>query len=269
MKRYKEQHVWLDLIGYAFLIGGSLILSTLGVAIVQNLLQEDFSWSDLDTNAATIAGVLLALLLLAVVTRQEKKRSLWEFCGFRTIRMRRIGLFIGLGMLLSIAFGLILQLDVWGQLAVSHEQKAADEMASGPILLVWVTAGILTPFIEEIMLRGLVLRTLRHVYSLTTAVIVQAILSALLHTHPLQVSYTFLLGLLFAWAAIRMKSLWASVILHISFHSTTILIIRAIREYESAGLFVGSLIVAILLICIGLLPRGKSPQGRTPYFSGK
>ncbi|MFF2889377.1 CPBP family intramembrane glutamic endopeptidase [Paenibacillus sp. NPDC057967] len=269
MKRYKEQHVWLDLIGYAFLIGGSFILSTLGVAIVQNLMEEGFTWSDLNTNAATIVGVLLALILLAVVTRQEKKRSLWEFCGFRAIGMRRIGFFIGLGMLLSLMFGIILELDVWGQLAVSHEQKVSAELASDSILMVGVTAGILIPFMEEIMLRGLVLRTLYHVYSLTTAVIAQAVLFALLHTAPLQMSYTFLLGLLFAWAALRMKSLWASVIMHISFNLTTLLIISAIRKYESAGLLVGSIMIAVLLIGMGLLPIGKNPQGNTPYFSGK
>lgn len=269
MKRYKMRHAWLDLIGYAFLVGGSFLLATLCVAIVQNMMQESFSWGGLNVNAATIVGVLLSLSLLAIVTRQEKKSSLWAFSGFRRIGMRQIGLFIGLGMLLSLMFGYILQLDILGQLAVSHEQKVTSELTSGSILLVWITAGILAPLLEEIMLRGIVLRTLHHVYSLATAVVAQAILFALLHTHPYQMAYAFLLGLLFAWAALRTRSLWAAILMHIAFNSTTILIIHAIREYASVELLVGSTVFAVLLIGIGLFPAGKKPQGRAPHFTSK
>ncbi|HIW34397.1 MAG TPA: CPBP family intramembrane metalloprotease, partial [Candidatus Paenibacillus intestinavium] len=92
-------------------------------------------------------------------------------------------------------------------------------------------------------------------YAMTTTIIIQAAIFAVIHVNPLQIIYTFILGLLFAWLVVSVNSLWASILMHMSFNLTTIVILRITLEKESVFPFLLLMIFSISSILIGIAVR--------------
>ncbi|HIW34399.1 MAG TPA: CPBP family intramembrane metalloprotease [Candidatus Paenibacillus intestinavium] len=121
--------------------------------------------------------------------------------------------------------------------------------------MVMLFIGILAPFVEEIIFRGLIYQTFKTHYSMTTTIFLQASIFAVIHINPLQILYTFILALLFVWLVISLNSLWASILMHMSFNLTTIIVLRIIKENESVFQFSLLVVFAIILFSIGLGTR--------------
>lgn len=115
-----------------------------------------------------------------------------------------------------------------------------------------------------ILFRGLIYQSLKNSYSKTAAILLQATIFAIIHINPLQIMYTFLLALLFVWLVIRTNSLLASILTHISFNLTTIILSRIIKEQELVVYFLCMLVFAFAAIAIGVGSRVKqSIYGRS------
>ena len=71
----------------------------------------------------------------------------------------------------------------------------------------------LGPFAEEILFRGLILRTLRP-YGKGMAIVVSALLFGLYHGNIIQIPYAFLVGLVLAYTALEYSIFWA-IVLHV------------------------------------------------------
>ena len=80
------------------------------------------------------------------------------------------------------------------------------------LLLTIPVMAVATPIIEEVVHRGIILRTLLRAGN-TTAVISSAILFAILH-EPATMPFAFLFGIFLALQMIRSKNLWAPIITH-------------------------------------------------------
>ena len=80
-------------------------------------------------------------------------------------------------------------------------------------LPMFLYAGILGPIAEEILFRGLVLRSLRP-YGKKFAIVVSAILFGLFHGNLLQAPFAFVVGLVLGYVALEYSIGWA-VVLHV------------------------------------------------------
>jgi membrane protease YdiL (CAAX protease family) len=110
---------------------------------------------------------------------------------------------------------------------------------------------ILTPLIEEVISRGLILRSLLH-HGRTFAVVVSAVLFALLHVYD-SVPFAFVFGVI---AAIQMQSaqtLWGPVIAHATYNLTVIFDQHCLNSSwvagaTSAAFTTGAILLTILTV---------------------
>jgi len=79
----------------------------------------------------------------------------------------------------------------------------------------YLTIGLLAPIAEEMVFRGAILKSLLNTrLSVSTAVMLSALLFALIHFNPVQMPHAFLVGLLLGWMYQRTGSILPSVAFH-------------------------------------------------------
>lgn len=92
------------------------------------------------------------------------------------------------------------------------------------------TVGIFGPICEEVFFRGVIFNELKNKMPLILAVIIQAGLFGLIHGNLLQGSYAFILGLILGWVYLRFKSIFASMLVHMAYNSTSVLASKTITD---------------------------------------
>jgi len=89
------------------------------------------------------------------------------------------------------------------------------------VWLALLTGGVIGPFLEELLFRGLILRGFLHRYKPGIAIAASSFLFGLLHLNIWQFFSAFGLGLVLGWLYQRTRSLWPCFILH-AVHNSTI-----------------------------------------------
>ena len=166
--------------------------------------------ADLGYLLAIVVGMLMLLLwkkpayIRDTILQSEKRMSWRDF------------------MLLSVLFFTGQQLFQWwyllldwlGRLMGISVDSILDSVSVDTHRLpMFLYAGILGPIAEEILFRGLVLRSLRP-YGKKFAIVVSAILFGLFHGNLMQVPFAFVVGLVLGYVALEYSIGWA-VVLHV------------------------------------------------------
>ena len=135
------------------------------------------------------------------------------------IQRRRLTAYTGMShMHLPSAFGaavlgVVLNLITYA-LTPSSSENSVDVNS---ILLL---CAIIGPFVEELVFRGVLLKMFAGSCRIFAATIITSALFALSHAEPVQMIYTFLLGIILCIVRVRSTSLWSPVVLHLSFNIT-------------------------------------------------
>jgi hypothetical protein len=145
--------------------------------------------------------------------------------------------FFALGVALQIVVALPLNAlqDVYGHHAT---QGVVNDLrrGSGVGLLVFVIgAGLVAPFAEELLFRGVLLRSLLRRFSPSVAVSISALVFAAVHplTDPsvgslIAFPALLLVGLVCGYWAVKSGDLWRSVAIHVGFNALTVVSVLAI-----------------------------------------
>jgi uncharacterized protein len=102
-------------------------------------------------------------------------------------------------------------LDAW-------HQAMFDQMMSNGLGLV-VTVCVIAPVLEEMLFRGIMLRSFLHQYSRRNAILASSILFGLAHLNIYQFAVGVALGSISGWLYERTRSLWPCILLHASYNS--------------------------------------------------
>lgn len=98
--------------------------------------------------------------------------------------------------------------------------QTMDNMLSpvmeGNLFIIILTVGIIAPFTEEFIFRGVIYNTLRKNISIKWSIIIQGILFGVFHMNLIQGVYATFLGILFGYLTYKSKSIWPAVIMHIT-----------------------------------------------------
>lgn len=73
---------------------------------------------------------------------------------------------------------------------------------------------VLAPCLEEMLFRGIILRSFLHQYSRTAAILGSSMLFAIAHLNLYQFVTAFIGGIVLGWLYERTRSLWPSILLH-------------------------------------------------------
>ena len=176
---------------------------------------------------ASIASTLVLLLLLWPVLR-EHGQFLAGQLKLANVRLA--------GVAAAIVIGLLLRLVFWAQVVGLAAFGALTGTASGPpaaplflfscppmqtLMLGLLVSVVLTPFVEEVTIRGFVLHGLLR-RSWLLALLGSSLIFALLHS-PASMPFAFVAGIVFALLALRCWCLWPGIVAHAAYNAAILL----------------------------------------------
>jgi len=147
----------------------------------------------------------------------------------------------------------ILNIFVYSLLPMSADQEAmfADmlEASAIPIFFGCVAA----PLLEEMLFRGVMLRSFLAQYSRKQAILWSSLIFGLAHLNAYQFVTAFVLGLVLGWLYERTHSLWPSIILHAAFNAFVTLNAGAIAAQLGISIVLSLAAAFVCAVSGGLL----------------
>jgi len=129
-------------------------------------------------------------------------------------QMKQILAVIGITLCLSIALNNIISMSPL--VGISQEyQDANDAFYGSTIGLELLGSALITPFLEELLHRGVVYGRLRRMMGVIPSVLISALIFAGLHFNVVQFIYALLLGMIFAFFVEKSGRLYSGVIAHV------------------------------------------------------
>lgn len=131
-----------------------------------------------------------------------------------SVQIKQVLVIIGITICLSVGLNNIISMSPLVQMSEEY-QNASDAFYGSTLGLEFIGSALITPFLEELLHRGVVFGRLRRRMDMWTAVIVSAFVFAVLHFNIVQFIYAFLLGIVFALFVEKTGRLFPAVIAHI------------------------------------------------------
>lgn len=223
-----------------------------------------------NTNYVLLASSIFTVLILMLIYKLKKRNIKNELLILKTRNSN---------LLIAILFGLSVWLvnsGIVGLVEYSGAfQSAFDKFAEttsliteGSFFSAFLVAGIIAPFAEEFLFRGVIYRTLNRYFSIITSILVQAILFGIFHGNMVQGVYATFLGIVFGYITYKSKSLWPAVIAHMS-NNILALTLPYILPSSIDSLLGYSIlsILGIILTTLGLLFINKTSIKYTTSLS--
>lgn len=168
-------------------------------------------------------GGLCALLLVIQAAELQPVRVL----GLARPDVREVlgGLFLGAGLtaVISATLARLYALGEAEEHAVAVEQTLVTAWETlGPVMVIgWIV--LIAPLVEELVFRGMILRSLLGRLSPWLAVLISTAMFAVLHGHLVHGSITAVLGLVCAMASLWRGHVWIAVAIHAAYNTTALL----------------------------------------------
>ncbi|UXS21748.1 CPBP family intramembrane glutamic endopeptidase [Staphylococcus delphini] len=173
--------------------------------------------------------VVVALFLIKLIANKMLKRPL---SYFRITSIRIFPSSMVLGVLLATLTIVFYFVFVPGHFSVTHVEstKAFLEMIFELIIL----GGIAAPIVEEVVFRGVLLKYIEEKTNIVVAMVITSVFFAMVHLFNgrltgidfyLLIIGGTMVGMLYAIAAYRYNSIWASVVLHMCWNIGSIITI--------------------------------------------
>ena len=249
-----------------------LLLSMLAISFPFAVVSE---WISLHSNqvnavinaAASIIGVAFLLndFLKEVEVTGEididtgviKQLLAWIRNGIKEDRDKAVVLAItaSLGITSSLAFNILAGII---QIQSPRYEKVEAIQYSVPIWLGLILYGIISPFVEEIVFRGLTYNRMRRFFGIPLSVIVTALLFAGFHGNLAQFLYALCMGVLLALCYEWVKSFAAPLVFHMA-ANIVVFVVSSLMGGSSALLYIPFLVFFLLLsVILTALLYGKT-----------
>ena len=199
----------------------------------------------------SVTFIALAVVFLLWYRKQKDRTTPASFDEVFRIRHLAIFLFSGLAAQVAVSMCLNLILPLFPQ-TMEKYTALIESLVGGNVIVSVIATAVLAPIAEEIIFRELMTRKLCRIFPFWFANIIQALAFGLYHMNLVQGVYAFFLGLIFGYVAYRMKSIWASIMLHgiVNASGLVLDIILPDALFEST---VGMIIFAVLCGSITIL----------------
>ena len=249
-----------------------LLLSMLAISFPFAVVSEWISLHSNQVNAvinavASIIGVVFLMndFLKEVETTGEididtgviKQLLAWIRNGIKEDRDKAVVLAItaSLGITSSLAFNSLAGMI---QIQSPRYEKVEAIQYSVPIWLGLILYGIISPFVEEIVFRGLTYNRMRRFFGIPLSVIVTALLFAGFHGNLAQFLYALCMGVLLALCYEWVKSFAAPLVFHMA-ANIVVFVVSSLMGGSSALLYMPFLVFfALLSVILTALLYGKT-----------
>ena len=238
------------------------VVTALGVVAILALTYCGLLSNTSALSATVMINIALAACAVLIrratpIRKREKKQQLDE-AEVLHLASQLILLWLGAQILAVGAYSLVGSANF--DQHFTHEER--------PIVLVALTALVVAPVCEEILMRGLIYPLLRFKLSGLISGLLSSALFALIHANIVQIIVAFVLGLFLAAIYERTNTLWHVIAFHVLFNTLS-LFIPASAVVDILGVaFVPAMVFAIILIAFTLSaawfqtlnPKAKGPN---------
>ena len=131
-----------------------------------------------------------------------------------SVQIKQVLVIIGITICLSVGLNNIISMSPLVQMSEEY-QNASDAFYGSTFGLELLGSALITPFLEELLHRGIVFGRLRRRMDMWPAVIVSALVFAVLHFNIVQFIFAFLLGIVFALFVEKTGHLFPAIIAHV------------------------------------------------------
>lgn len=241
-------------------LGFSLFVMVIAVNLVQVLMifgaslinpelvsKAAFNYAALGVSFYVVGFVLYFLMTKNIPDSSKGERrqlSIKQVLMFYLICMGTTYIFNYLSVALNLLIGLIKGSPVINPLAEMLDFKS--------ILLTVLFVGILSPIIEEIVFRGIMLSKVRK-FGDKTAIVFTAVAFGLFHGNFSQFFYAVALGMIFAYITVRTNTIKYSIILHILINLTGSVILPQLALSGNLALTGAAGILILVFIVSGIV----------------
>lgn len=205
-------------------------------------------------------------------------RQVLSTLGFPVATLGRL-LAIGLGNLLLVGVLLYLVALLFGPIEPGVLAELFSVRSPLEFLILFLTVAIAAPFLEELLMRGILLRGLALSRGARAGIVWTAFFFAVIHMNPLQAGPAFVNGLVWGIVLIRTGSLGATLFLHSLNNALVFLLVQvsmraAHAEPEAlpvptlgeAALIVATGLVGVTLVLSGLAALPRSPERLAAFW---
>lgn len=161
-----------------------------------------------------------------------------------------------IGITICLSVGLNNVISMSPLVGISEEYQNANDAFYGSTLgIELLGSALITPFLEELLHRGVVYGRLRRMMGMWPAVMVSALIFAGLHFNIVQFVYAFLLGIVFALFVEKTGRLYPAVIAHIV--ANAIAVIRTetgfLQSTVDGSVFAWVISTSLCILGIGIM----------------
>lgn len=192
-----------------------------------------------------ISGILVLPLLWRMLRRDCTYR---KFVGDRASIKWGTLLYCALaGVLCSLAGSILITLSQVGQVFTGYEETSQNIFSQSVAMQV-IAVGLVMPWVEEILFRGLIYNRMKDYMTANTAMLLSSLLFGIYHGNLVQALYGFVMGLLMVFVYEKYQTLAAPAVCHIGANIASLVL-------QFLNITLGSVAIAavIALVCLGAL----------------
>lgn len=170
--------------------------------------------------AFSIVGSFLYMfvpfVIVALLIRIRDKQV--NFFPFKKMKPKRALLSIPIGLTVCVGANIIVNLIVslfesFGVKLSQQSDALAQPQSAFALVLTMVSTAVMPALLEEFAIRGVILQPARR-YGMAFSIIASSFIFGIMHGNLIQAPFAFIVGMCFAFFAIKCDSLWIGVILH-------------------------------------------------------
>lgn len=155
-----------------------------------------------------------------------RKQSFFQACTFKKTHPANYLASVLLGISLLLPISLLIKLFSIDKFSTDSQDLMNKIVNGNSLIITLVGIGIFAPIIEEVIFRGLILTELKKITSIPAAIIIQGVVFGLYHGNLQQAIYASVLGIVLGYVCIKTGSLFCSILVHIFFNTTSLLMDR-------------------------------------------
>ena len=161
----------------------------------------------------SITCTIITLTVVSIITAAMFLLTKWSVVSPNWIRTRPWGVIFWSAVA---AVGLLVP-SLWVEEMMPEMPNTAEDLFVGLVSTAWgyLVIGLMAPLVEELVMRGAVLRSLLKWHkNHWVGIVISAVLFSLIHMNPAQMPHAFVVGLLLGWMYYRTGSIIPGVVYH-------------------------------------------------------
>jgi len=199
-----------------------------------------------------ISACLTFLVIFLILKKEWVSEAFWSL---KKVKAAPVSLCVLLGIALNFFIG-----GVFTLLPISEQEQPFEILLGDNLVLMLFTMALISPFLEEVIFRGIVQKRLMKMMNIHAAIILQAAFFGFIHLNLLQGSYSFIVGLVIGAVYFWHGSIWVPTVIHVVFNGTSVALSHYAGDVEINGLFfiiITAASGAVSALCMAELFRRK------------